>query len=217
MGITILLAEDHQIMREGLRAMFEKQPGMEVVGEAADGRIAVQLARKISPDVVIMDIGMAELNGIEATRYIVAESKNIKVIALSMHSDRQIVAEMLRAGASGYLVKGCAFEELCRAIRSVVANQIYLSPGITDVVVEDYVRHLSAAEPAIYAILSPRERETLQLLAEGKPTKQIASLLHVSVKTIETYRRQIMNRLDIHSLPELTKYAIREGLTSLDN
>ncbi len=217
MGIKILLAEDHQIMREGLRAMFEKQPGMEVVGEAADGRVAVQLAKKLSPDVVIMDIGMAELNGIEATRYIVAESKDIKVIALSMHSNRQIVAETLRAGASGYLVKGCAFAELCSAIRSVVANQIYLSPGITDVVVEDYVRHLSAAEPAIYAILSPRERETLQLLAEGKPTKQIASLLHVSVKTIETYRRQIMNRLDIHSLPELTKYAIREGLTSLED
>ena len=217
MGIRILLAEDHQIMREGLRAMLDKQSGMEVVAEAADGRVAVQLAKEMSPDVVIMDIGMAGLNGVEATRYIAAESKDVKVIALSMHSNRQIVAETLRAGASGYLLKGCAFTELCSAIRTVVANQIYLSPGITDVVVEDYVRHLSAAEPAIHAILSPRERETLQLLAEGNPTKQIASLLHVSVKTIETYRRQIMNTLDIHNLPELTKYAIREGLTSLDD
>ncbi len=216
MGIKILLAEDHQIMREGLRAMLEKQQGMEVVAEAADGRTAVQLAQKLSPDVVIMDISMAGLNGIDATRHIVAESKATKVIALSMHSNRQIVAKTLIAGASGYLLKGCAFTELCSAIRTVMTNQVYLSPGITDVVVEDYVRHLSAVEPAPHTILAPRERETLQLLAEGKSTKQIASLLHVSAKTIETYRRQIMSKLNIHSLPELTKYAIREGLTSLD-
>jgi len=217
MSIKILLAEDHQIMREGLHAMFEKQQGMKVVAEAADGRTAVQLAQKLSPDVVIMDISMAGLNGIDATHHIVAESKATKVIALSMHSDRQIVAKTLIAGASGYLLKGCAFTELCSAIRTVMTNQVYLSPGITDVVVEDYVRHLSAAEPEPHTALASRERETLQLLAEGKSTKQIASLLHVSAKTIETYRRQIMKKLNIHSLPELTKYAIREGLTSLDD
>lgn len=216
MSIRILLADDHQIMREGVRTMLENQPGMEIVGEAADGRTAVQLVRKLSPDVVVMDIGMADLNGIEATRYIREESEDVKVIGLSMHSSSQLVAEMLKAGASGYLLKGCAFAELCKAIRVVAANRMYLSPGITDVVVEDYVRRLSAAESSI-TILSPRERETLQLLAEGKSTKEIASRLHVSAKTIETYRRQIMQKLNIHSLPELTKYAIREGLTALDD
>lgn len=216
MKISILLAEDHQIMREGLRVMLAKQSGMEVIGEAADGRSAVRLAKELSPDVVIMDISMPDLNGIEATRHITAESKGTKVLALSMHSGRKIVAEMLKAGASGYVLKGCAFTSLCNAIRTVVAGQIYLSQGITDVVVEDYVRHLSADEPPFHATLPPRERETLQLLAEGKSTKQIAAILHVSVKTIETYRRQIMNRLNMHSLPELTKYAIREGLTSLE-
>ena len=217
MSIRILLAEDHQIMREGLHAMLDKQQGMEVIAEAADGRTAVQLVQKLSPDVVIMDISMADLNGIDATCHIVSESQATKVIALSMHSDRQIVAKMLIAGASGYLLKGCAFTELCSAIRAVMTNQIYLSPGITDVVVEDYVRYLSAAEPAPHTVLAPRERETLQLLAEGKSTKQIASLLHLSAKTIETYRRQIMSKLSIRSLSGLTKYAIREGLTSLDD
>ncbi len=216
MGISILLAEDHQIMREGLRVMLAKQSGMEVIGEAADGRGAVRLAKELSPDVVIMDISMPGMSGIEATRHIATESKGIKVLALSMHSGRKIVAEMLKAGASGYVLKGCAFTDLCNAIRTVVAGQIYLSQGITDVVVEDYVRHLSTDEPPFHTMLPPRERETLQLLAEGKSTKQIAATLHVSVKTIETYRRQIMNRLDMHSLPELTKYAIREGLTSLE-
>ena len=208
-------------MREGLRALLAEQPGMEVIGEAADGRTAAQLVQQLSPDVVIMDISMPDLNGIEATRQITAKLTDVKIIALSVHSNNRFVAEMLKAGAAGYLLKDCALEELAGAIRTVVTNRIYLGPGIADVVVEDYMRHLSATESptesAPFSVLSARQREVLQLLAEGKTTKQIASSLYVSVKTIETHRRQIMRKLDIHSIAELTKYAIREGLTSLES
>lgn len=221
MSIRILLADDHRIMREGLRALLAEQPGMEVIGEAADGRTAAQLVQQLSPDVVIMDISMPDLNGIEATRQITAKLTDVKIIALSVHSNNRFVAEMLKAGAAGYLLKDCALEELAGAIRTVVTNRIYLGPGIADVVVEDYMRHLSATESptesAPFSVLSARQREVLQLLAEGKTTKQIASSLYVSVKTIETHRRQIMRKLDIHSIAELTKYAIREGLTSLES
>ena len=217
MSVKILLVDDHKIIREGLRTLLQKNPQMEVVAEAPDGRTAVKLARRLLPDVVIMDIAMPDLNGIEATRQITAELDNVKVIALSMHSDKRYVSEMFKAGASGYLLKTCAFEELANAIHTVVLNQTYLSPGIADVVIEDYVGHLSANESSVSFILSAREREVLQLLVEGKTTKQIASHLYISIKTVETHRRQIMNKLNIHSIAELTKYAIREGLTSLEN
>ena len=203
-------------MREGLRTLIEKQPDMEVVAEAENGRMAVQLARKLFPEVVVMDIGMPDLNGIEATRQILADNPKVKVIALSMHSAKRFVVEMLRAGSSGYLLKDCAFEELASAIRTVIDNQIYVSPGITDMVIKDYVHKLSKAEFSVVSILTPREREVLQLLAEGKTTKQIAAILKVSVKTIETYRQKIMDKLNLHSVAELTKYAIREGITSLE-
>ena len=203
-------------MREGLRTLIEKQPHMEVVAEAENGRTAVQLARRLFPEVVVMDIGMPDLNGIEATRQILADNPKVKVIALSMHSAKRFVVEMLRAGSSGYLLKDCAFEELASAIRTVIDNQIYVSPGITDMVIKDYVHKLSKAEFSVVSILTPREREVLQLLAEGKTTKQIAATLKVSVKTIETYRQQIMHKLNLHSVAELTKYAIREGITSLE-
>ena len=216
MSIRILLADDHKIIREGLRSLIEKQDDMEVIDEAGDGRTTVQLAQQLSPDVIIMDIAMPDLNGMEATRQITVQSRDIKVIALSMHSDRHFVAEMFRAGASGYLLKDCAFEDLVHAIRRVVENQSYLSPEIANVVIEDYVHRLSAAESSVFSILSPREREVLQLLAEGKTTKQLAAQLHVSIKTIETHRSNIMTKLDIHSTAELTKYAIREGITSLE-
>lgn len=215
MSIRILLADDHKIVREGIRALLEKQPNMEVVAEAEDGRTAVRLARDLSPDVVVMDIGMPALNGIEATRQIVSELPGVKVVALSMHSNRRFVARMLKAGASGYLLKDCAFEELIRAVRAVAAGQLYLSPEITGVVVENYVRHLQEIDLAP-SDLTPREREVLQLLAEGKSIKQIASTLHVSVKTVGTHRQHLMQKLDIHSTAELTKYAIRAGLTSLE-
>jgi len=188
-----------------------------VVGEAADGRAAVQQVRNLSPDVVIMDIAMPDLNGIEATRQILAERPEIKIVALSMHSDSRFIAEMLRSGALGYLLKNCAFEELTKAIHSVVDGQTYLSSGIAEVVTKEYVRRLTETELTAPTIISDREREVLQLLAEGKSTKQVASCLHVSIKTIETHRRQIMRKLNINSLAELIKYAVREGLTSLDS
>lgn len=217
MSTRIILADDHQIMREGLRSLLDKQQGIEVVGEAEEGRTTVRLVRDLSPDVVIMDIEMASLNGIEATRQIVAKTPEVKVIALSVHSDRRFIAEMLKAGASGYVLKECSFEELVRAIRAVMANRIYLSPGIADKVIKDYVHFLPHADFSVFSILTEREREVLQLIAEGKNTKEIAFSLHVSVKTIETHRKRIMDKLGIHSIAELTKYAIREGLTSIES
>jgi DNA-binding NarL/FixJ family response regulator len=216
MSIKILLADDHRIVREGLKSLLEAESDMQVVGEADNGRRAIEMAEEYGPDVVVMDIGMPELNGIEATRRIVHDNPATKVVALSMHSDRRFMSEILKAGASGYLLKDGAFEELAGAIRTVMSSKMYLSPRIADVVVEDYVRHLPRAEPSVFAALTPREREVLQLLAEGKATKQAAAALHVSVKTVETHRRQIMTKLDIHSVAELTKYAIREGLTSVE-
>jgi DNA-binding NarL/FixJ family response regulator len=213
--LRILLADDHKIVRDGLRNLLEKDPEIVVVGEAEDGREALQLARRLSPDVVVMDIAMPDLNGIEATRQILAEMQKIKIVALSMHSDKRYVSEMLKAGTSGYLLKDCAFEELITAIRTIARGKIYLSPGIAGVVLEDYIRTGSSAATSAFSLLSDREREVLQLMAEGRTTKEVAAHLHVSVKTIETHRTHIMAKLDIHSIAALTKYAIREGLTSL--
>jgi DNA-binding NarL/FixJ family response regulator len=215
-GITILLVDDHKILRQGLRTLLAKEPDMEVLAEAADGRDAVRLVRELSPQVVIMDVGMPDLNGIEATRQILQESPETKVIALSMHSDRRFVTNMIKAGASGYLLKDSAFEELATAIRVVMARKTYLSHEIAHVVVKDYVQGGSKGDPSVFSVLSPREREVLQLMAEGKTNRQIAETLNVSLKTVETHRQQIMNKLEIHNIVELTKYAIREGLASLD-
>jgi len=203
-------------MREGLRTLIEKQPDMKVVAEAENGRTAVQLAQKLFPEVVVMDIGLPDLNGIEATRQILANDPKVKVIALSMHSAKRFVVEMLKAGSSGYLLKDCAFEELALAIHTVIANKVYVSSDINDMMIKEYVHHLSKTELLVTSILTPREREVLQLLAEGKTTKQIALSLNVSVKTTETYRQQLMHKLNLHSVAELTKYAIREGITSLE-
>lgn len=216
MSIKILLADDHKITRQGLRSMLEKQDDIEVVAEAEEGRGAIELVRQLEPDIVIMDISMPGLNGVDATRQIVNTFKNVKVIALSMHSDTSYVAEMLRSGASGYLLKDCAFKELASAIRVVVAGKKYLSPDISGVVVDDYRYRLSRADRAEAEILSDREREILQIVAEGQSTKEIAKKLHISIKTVETHRRQIMKKLNIFSVAELTKYAVRKGLTSLE-
>ena len=215
MKTKIIIADDHKIMREGLKALIEKQPDMEVAAEAQDGLEVTKLARKLMPQVIIMDIGMPEMNGIDATRQVISENKEIKIIALSMHSDRRFVLEMLKAGASGYLLKDSAFEELVNAVHTVMSGQSYLSPRITDIVVKEYLYNMPKSESTVFNVLTVREREVLQLLAEGKSTKQIASTLNLSVKTVETHRQQIMDKLEIRTVAELTKYAIREGLTSL--
>ena len=216
MGIKILLADDHKLLREGLRALIEEQQNMTVIAEAENGRSAVQLSARLSPDIIVMDISMPGLNGIDATRRITAELPGVKVIALSMHADRNFVVEMFKAGAMGYLLKDCAFEELIRAINTVVANKAYLSAKLSDTMIKDYVNLFPGKSLSVFSALTNREREILQLLAEGKGTREISAGLNVSTKTVETFRRQIMKKLDIHSVAELTKYAIRAGLTSLD-
>jgi DNA-binding NarL/FixJ family response regulator len=216
MKIRILIADDHRIIRDGLSVLIEKESNMAVIATAENGRKTLQLAQKLEPDIIIMDISMPELNGIDATKQIKSVVPKSKIIALSMHSDKRFVSEMLQAGASGYLLKDCAFEELAGAINAVYNNQTYLSPKITGVIVDDYISHISAKEPVCPDVLSPREREVLQLIAEGKSTKTIASHLKVSVKTIETHRHNIKEKLHTQSLAELTKYAIRHGITPLE-
>jgi len=216
MPTRILLVDDHSIIRQGLNSLLEKQPDIEVVGDVEDGRQAVDTARQLAPDLVIMDISMPNLNGIDATRKIAEEISGVKIIALSIHSSRRFVAEMLKAGASGYILKDCLFDELMEAIKTVLRGEIYLSPKITGVVIDDYVQRLSKQYQPDGLTLSDREREVLQLLAEGKSTKQIALQIHVSAKTIESNRRNIMDKLKINSVAELTKYAVREGITPLE-
>jgi two-component system response regulator NreC len=216
MSVRLILADDHTIVRHGLSKLLQQEEDMEVIAQAQDGHSTVELTRELSPDMVIMDIGMPDLNGIEATRQIVRDFPQVKVIGLSMHSGKKFVIEMLKAGASGYLLKDCALEELTTAIRTVVAGKIYLSPSITDVVVENYVRHSSEKDGSAFSVLSPREREVLQLMAEGKTTKQIARRLHISPKTVEGHRLRLMTKLNMDSVAKLTKYAIQEGLTSAE-
>jgi len=216
MDIKILLADDHKITRDGLKALLESQENMIVVGEAENGRQAVRLASKLAPDVIVMDINMPELNGIEATRQIIAELPDTKIIALSMYSDKRYVVGMLKAGVSGYLLKNCAFDELVSAISAVVANQNYMSQKIADTVMKDYANILESSDASPASTLTAREREVLQLIAEGLKTKDIAARIHVSVKTVETHRQQVMRKLNAKSIAELTKIALREGLTSLD-
>ena len=216
MTIRVLLADDHNIVREGLRSLLEKDPEIEVVAMADNGRTAVQLAGELKPDVAVLDIAMPEMNGIEATRRITRDDPEIKVLALSMHSARRFVTEALSAGAKGYLLKDCAAEELVRAIRTVAANETYLSPKVAGLIVKDYLKHSPESTLSDESCLTNREREILQLIAEGESTKEIAFKIGVSIKTVETHRQQIMKKLNLHSVAELTRYAIREGLTPLD-
>ena len=216
MATRILLADDHTVIRQGLRALLEKYPQFDVVGEAEDGRKAMELVEKLKPDVVIMDISMPYLNGIDATRKIVNSVAGTKVIALSMHSGRRFVVQMLKAGAAGYILKECLFDTLLEAIQTVLKGGIFLGPKVEGEVIQDYIKCISPGYSQKEATLTPREREVLQLLAEGNSTKQIALHLHVSGKTIESSRRHIMEKLQIHSIAELTKYAVREGITPLE-
>jgi len=210
--IRILIADNHKIIRDGLKSLINKEAGMKVIAEAENGRETVRLVQKLRPNVVIMDVSMPDMNGIDATRKLTEEALDIRVIALSMHTDRRFILGILEAGASGYILKDRAFEEVAKAIRNVGRGRAYISPRITEVVANGY---LDKTPTAFYA-LTPREREVLQLLAEGVSAREIAPRLNVSVKTIATHRRNMMVKLNMRSIAELTKYAIREGIVSLE-
>ena len=216
MPLRILLGDDHVIVREGLKALLKDMHDVEVVGEADNGRDIIKLCKEKSPDVIIMDVSMPDLNGVEATRQIVADFPKTRVIALSMHSSRRVVEEMIQAGAKGYVVKNSAFDELAVALDSIRANKAYISPSVAGFLL-DRIVNPSQESPTAGAMLSPREREVLQLLTEGKKAKDIAVRLNVSLSTVETHRRNIMQKLDMHTLPELTKFAIREGITTAEH
>lgn len=216
MTVRVLIADDHQVVRDGLSALLNQPPRFTVVGTASDGRDAVSMARALRPDVIIMDVAMPALNGVDATRQIVAAIPDARVIALSMHADSNYVSGMLQAGALAYVRKESAFEEIAAAIEAVMRDTVYLGEGVADVVVGQ-LKRLASQQPAGAAdLLTGREREVLQLLAEGRKTSEIAATLHVSAKTIETHRRQIMSKLNLDSVAALTKYAIRTGLVSAD-
>ena len=214
MSIKIILADDHKIIMQGLRSLIDNEKDMEVVAEAVNGRQAVNLVNKHTPDVVIMDINMPDLNGIEATKQITSKNSDIKVIALSMHSDKHYVSKMLQAGVKGYLLKDCAFEELIHGIRRVMDNHIYLSPQIDDIVIRDYLKYLSKDYDDG---LKSREKEVLQLLAEGNTTKQISEKLFISIKTVGSHRGTLMKKLGFKTMVELTRYAIKEGIISIED
>ena len=215
MAIRVFLADDHKIFRQGLRGLITEEPDLSVVGEAENGRDAIAQVAKFRPDVVVMDIGMPALNGIEATRQIKRDQPGIQVIALSMHTDEKYVVEMLRAGVAGYLCKKCEADELVLAIRTVAAGQTYLSPAITGKLIESYVRNVSTTPASAFSQLTDREREILQLLVEEKSIKEIASELQLSIKTVHAHREHLMRKLDVQTVAGLTKYALREGLTEL--
>lgn len=215
--IRVLLVDDHRMIREGLRALLANAPDVQIVGEGSDGRSALELVRSLRPDVIVMDVEMPELNGIEATRRIRAENKDVRVVALSGHTDSRYVHQMLEAGACGYVVKMAAHDELVRAVRAASCAKTFLSPEIAGFVVERSTSSGSQRSPSAYTALGAREREVLQLVAEGRTSSETAREMHISCKTVETHRRNIIKKLGLHGTAELTKYAIREGLTSLEN
>ena len=215
MSITVFLADDHTVVRDGLRHLLEAQPDIKVIGDAANGREAVRQVEHLCPQIVVMDIAMPELNGIEATRKIVERCPDTQVIILSMHSTSEHIRRALKAGAHGYLLKESAGNEVVSAVRAVHANHRYLSQKLSDRLINDYGHLMLEAESPL-ARLSPRELEVLQLVVEGKSNAEIAEILCLSPKTIETYRSRLMHKLGIHDLPGLVKFAIQHGLTPLE-
>lgn len=212
MKIKLMLADDHAMLRHGLSRSLELEEDFAVVGQALDGYAAIKQAKELQPDIIIMDIGMPGLNGIEATRQITRDNPKIKVIGLSMHSSDKYVREMFKAGATGYLLKDCSFEELVEAIRTVMSGKTFISPSIGDMIIKEYTNKEDDVK-SVFTILSQREREVLQLLAEGQSTKQIGTQLNISPKTVEAHRLRLMEKLEIDNVAQLTKYAIQEGLT----
>jgi len=215
-SVRVVVADDHQIFRDGLRALLVSRSDFEVVGEAQDGLEAIDLVTRLKPEILILDLAMPGLHGIEVARRLHDSNPETKIIVLSMHSDRRYVIEALRAGAVAYVLKEAGFSELSDVIKEVREGRLYLSPLVSEQVIKDYIRLAEVDEGSVFALLTAREREVLQLLAAGSATKEIAGELHLSVKTVESHRKQIMDKLEIHSVAELTKYAIREGLSSLD-
>lgn len=206
--IRILLADDHAVVRQGFKMILDAQPDMEIVGEAGNGREAVELVEELKPDVVVMDVAMPELNGIEATRRVASSVPHTRVIALSMHKDSVYVREVLRAGARGYLLKDSGAGDLVSAVRAVAQGEGYLSPAVSDAVLDDYRKHVTNP----IDLLSSREREVLQMLAEGKTNKEIAGVLNLSVYTVDAHRGRIMEKLNLHSINELVRFAVRNGM-----
>jgi DNA-binding NarL/FixJ family response regulator len=214
MATKVLLVDDHEIMREGMSALLRRYSEFEVVGQASDGRQAVEMTEQFHPDIVIMDVGMPNLNGIDATRQLLSSNPKLKIMALSTHSDGSVVAKMIRAGASGYMLKESAFEELVEGLNTVLDGKTFLCKKISKVVFSEYVGLVTNPKAFKGDSLTNREREVLQLVAEGNTTKEIAEILNLSTKTIDSHREHIMEKLGIRNIAGLTKYAIREGLTS---
>lgn len=214
--IRILLAEDHTIVRKGIRLLLDREPSFEVVGEAENGREAVEMAEQLRPDIILMDHTMPLLNGLEALRQIKKRLPEIRVIILTMHTNEEYIFQFLQAGAAGYLVKQTAPTDLVEAIRAVHGGQSFLSPAISRTVIEEYVRHAAPTKTDSLATLTEREREVLQLLAEGYSANEIAAQLHISVKTVGVHRMNIMQKLEINSMTELIKFALRKGIISLE-
>jgi DNA-binding NarL/FixJ family response regulator len=216
--IKVVIAEDHTIVRKGLCALLEGEPDIEVIGEAENGREAIKIVEKLLPDVVVMDIAMPGLNGLDTTRQLKKRIPKLKILILTMHDNEEYIFETLRAGASGYLIKRSAPNELISAIQSVYRDESFLSPAISKKVIDGFVQRGGQAviEHEDYKKLTAREREVLQLIAEGNANREISRLLHISIKTVESHKAHIMEKLDIRNIAELTRYAIRKGLINLD-
>jgi DNA-binding NarL/FixJ family response regulator len=210
--LRILIADDHEVARKGIRALLENHPGWELCGEASDGREAVKAAARLKPDLVLLDIGMPSLNGLDATRQILADEPDTLVLILTMHDSEQVVREVLAAGARGFLLKSDAGRDLVSAVEALQLRRTFFTTKVAQLVLEGYLHPGPESEPPMRSVLTPREREVIQLLAEGKTTKEVATTLNLSVKTAETHRTNLMRKLDLHSVVDLTLYAVRNGI-----